>query len=201
MEKWRFSTPNIWVITPKNEGNVGSHGGCGVLSVDFFGVFNSPKLTESLVMQALCNNMRELTAGWPQFSPKNHEFQLKCFKFFMTYEATTIRNSASKRTPWVWRYLRIPKIKPKRPAFSAGMTGRLGDGFDLRFSEKKPTPSNKNAWKAVFYGGWRWKWDWDFHAACVFFSFFFFLSLSLSRYLSIFLSLYIHLELQRTSLF
>ena len=25
-EKWRFWTPNIWVITPKNEGNVGSHG-------------------------------------------------------------------------------------------------------------------------------------------------------------------------------
>ena len=27
MEKWRFKkTPNIWVITPKNEGNVGLHG-------------------------------------------------------------------------------------------------------------------------------------------------------------------------------
>ncbi len=25
-EKWRFWTPNIWVITPKNEGTVGSHG-------------------------------------------------------------------------------------------------------------------------------------------------------------------------------
>ena len=25
-EKWRFYTPNIWVMTPKNEGNVGSHG-------------------------------------------------------------------------------------------------------------------------------------------------------------------------------
>ena len=25
-EIWKFYTPNIWVITPKNEGNVGSHG-------------------------------------------------------------------------------------------------------------------------------------------------------------------------------
>ena len=25
-EQWRFYTPNIWVITPKNEGNLGSHG-------------------------------------------------------------------------------------------------------------------------------------------------------------------------------
>ncbi len=25
-EKWRFYTKNVWVITPKNEGNVGSHG-------------------------------------------------------------------------------------------------------------------------------------------------------------------------------
>ena len=159
----------------------------GVLSVDFFWWNRSPKLTESPVMQALCNNMRELTAGWPQFSPKNHESQLKCFKFFMTYEATTIPRPAPKRTPWVWRYLRIPKIKPKRPAFSAGMTGRLGDGFDLRFSEKKPTPSNKNAWKAVFYGGWRWKWDWDFHAAGVLFSLFF---LSLAIFLSFLLCIY-----------
>ena len=25
-EKWRFWTPNVWVITPRNKGNMGSHG-------------------------------------------------------------------------------------------------------------------------------------------------------------------------------
>ena len=36
-EKWRFYTPNIWVITPKNVGNVGSHGSLWAFTNSFVG--------------------------------------------------------------------------------------------------------------------------------------------------------------------